>query len=109
MGSSCSEKMPICPLIQVIIACGMLGIASGAATAQDMMRHLDMSSPEMTSAEMIRADVEAVIASAAPGDAINFTGKRLSGLDLSGLDLSGAVLRAANSTRQDLPTQSSTE
>ena len=30
--------------------------------AQDMMRHLDLTSPDMVSAEMTRADVEAALA-----------------------------------------------
>src|SRR5262245_18764232 len=63
--------------------------------AQDMMRHVDLTSPEMTSAEMTRADVEAAMAAATSARPADFTGKKLSGLDLSGLDLSGAVLRAA--------------
>ena len=77
-------------------ALGMFGLVSAApAAAQDMMRHIDLTSPEMTSAEMTRADVEAVIAAATSAQRADFTGKKLSGLDLSGLDLSGAVLRAA--------------
>jgi hypothetical protein len=46
-----------------------------AARAQDMMRHLDLTSPDMVSAEMTRADVEAALAS----HQTDFTGKRLSG------------------------------
>ena len=34
--------------------------------AQDMMRHLDLTSPDMVSAEMTRADVEAALASTKP-------------------------------------------
>ena len=68
------------------------------ARAQDMMRHLDITSPDMVSAEMTRADIEAALAS----HQIDFTGKRLSGLDLSGLDLSGVVLRAARLNKTNL-------
>ena len=64
------------------------------ARAQDMMRYLDLTSPDMVSAEMTRADVEAALAS----HQTDFTGKRLSGLlaaqmqraKLDGADLSGA-------------------
>src|SRR5262245_24081977 len=78
------------------VAMGMAALlCTLSAAAQDMMRHVDLTSPEMTSAEMTRADVEAAIAAATPARPADFTGKKLSGLDLSGLDLSGAVLRAA--------------
>src|SRR4051794_5326440 len=78
------------------VAFGMLGLLVVApAASQDMMQHVDLTSPEMTAAEMTRAEVEAAIAAATSTRAADFTGKKLSGLDLSGLDLSGAVLRAA--------------
>ena len=84
-------------------ALGMFSLVSAApAAAQDMMRHIDLTSPEMTSAEMTRADVEAVIAAATSDQPADFTGKKLSGLDLSGLDLSGALLRAARLNRTKL-------
>ena len=77
-------------------AFGMLGLLVVApAAAQDMMQHVDLTSPEMTAAEMTRAEVEAAIAAATSTQPADFTGKKLSGLDLSGLDLSGTVLRAA--------------
>src|SRR3984893_6433133 len=85
----------------VALAWGMLGAASAVAAAQDMMRHVDLTSPEMTTAEMTRADVVASIAAARPAS-VDFTGKKLSGLDLSGLDLSGAVLRAAKLNKTNL-------
>src|SRR5262249_59371625 len=65
------------------------------ATAQDMMRHVDLNSPEMATAEITRAEVAAMAAAAMPGHPADFTGKKLSGLDLSGLDLSAAVFPAA--------------
>ena len=74
---------------------------TSAAHAQDEMRGVDLSSPEMTTAEMTRAEVEAVLAAAA-GRGADFSGKRLSGLDLSGLDFSGANLRAARLNRSNL-------
>ena len=43
-------------------ALGMLALASALpATAQGMMQHVDMTSPEMTSAEMTRGEVETII------------------------------------------------
>jgi hypothetical protein len=83
-----------------IVAGGVLAFAA-TAFAQDLMRHVDLSSPEMTSAEMTRAEVEAVLASGKSGVPVDLSGKKLSGLDLSGLDLSLVVLRAAklNSTK----------
>ena len=72
-------------------AFGMFGLLVVApAAAQDMMQHVDLTSPEMTAAEMTRAEVEAAIAAATSTQPADFTGKKLSGLDLSGLDLSGA-------------------
>ena len=74
-------------------ALGIWAAADGEpAHAQDMMRGVDLSSPDMTMSEMSRADVEALLAKGRPRD---FSAKRLSGLDLSGLDLSGVNLRAA--------------
>jgi len=44
-------------------AMAMFGLASAIPGAsQDMMQHVDLTSPEMASAEMTRADVEAAIA-----------------------------------------------
>ena len=36
-----------------------LGLLAVTATAQDMMRHIDLSSPDMVSAEMTRGEIEA--------------------------------------------------
>jgi hypothetical protein len=63
-------------------ALGMFGLVLAAsAAAQDMMRHVDLTSPEMTAAEMTRAEVEAAIAAGTSTQPADFTGKRLSGLD----------------------------
>ena len=72
----------------------------GPVRAQDLMRHLDLTSPDMTSAEMTRADVETALSSRQT----DFSGKKLSGLDLSGLDLSAIEFRAArlNKTHRKL-------
>src|SRR6202048_92813 len=72
-----------------------LGLIAMTATAQDMMRHVDLSSPDMVSAEMTRTEVESALARATVAAPADFTGKRLSGLDLSGLNLSNAIFRAA--------------
>ena len=73
----------------------------GAAIAQDMMRHVDLASPEMVSAEMTRDDLAAMVRAAA-GKPLDLTGKRLSGLDLAGFDLKGANLRLARLNRTRL-------
>src|SRR2546426_1098786 len=41
-----------------------LGLIAMTATAQDMMRHVDLSSPDMVAAEMTRGDIEAGLAAA---------------------------------------------
>jgi len=71
-----------------MVALMTLGLALVAtmASAQDMMRDVDLTSPAMVSAEMSRQEVEAILAKASPGAPADFTGKRLSGLDLSGLE-----------------------
>ena len=79
-----------------------LVLVTMTATAQDMMRHIDLSSPDMVSAEMTRGEVEAALAAATATAPADFTGKRLSGLDLSGLNLSGAIFRAARLNKTKL-------
>ena len=64
------------------------------AQAQDMMRHVDLSSPRFSTAEMARAEVEASLR-AARGAGADFSGKGLNGLDHSGLDFSNVNFRAA--------------
>ena len=70
-----------------------LGLLVMTAAAQDMMRGVDLSSPDMVSAEMTRGEVEAALTMATVAAPADFTGKRLSGLDLSGLNLSNAIFR----------------
>ncbi len=79
-----------------------LGLLAVTAMAQDMMRGVDLSSPDMVSAEMTRAEVEAALIMASGAAPADFTGKRLSSLDLSGLDLSGAIFRAARLNKTKL-------
>ncbi|MFL5000874.1 MAG: pentapeptide repeat-containing protein, partial [Xanthobacteraceae bacterium] len=85
-------------LCTALAVCGL----GGAAPAQDMMRHIDLTSPEMVSAEMTRADVEARLAGTTAENPADFTARKLSGLDLSGLDFSGAVFRAARLNKTNL-------
>ena len=66
-------------------ALGMFGLVMAIpAAAQNMMQHVDLTSPEMTAAEMTRPDVEAMVAAANLTQPADFTGRKLSGLDLSG-------------------------
>jgi uncharacterized protein YjbI with pentapeptide repeats len=62
------------------------------AYAQDMMSHVDLSSPMFSTAEMTWAEVEASLRAAHGG--ADFSGKSLNGLDLPGLDFSNANFRA---------------
>ena len=52
-----------------------LSLLAVTATAQNMMRHVDRSSPDMVSAEMTRAEVEAALAAATVAAPADFTGK----------------------------------
>ncbi len=74
----------ICAMTRLLGAAALLdpGFLAVAA-AQDMMRHVDLTSPEMVSAEMTREEVEAMLAAATAATPADFSGKRLSGLDLS--------------------------
>src|SRR5262249_48903526 len=87
--------------IGIVMLCFGLA-ATAAARAQDMMRHIDLSSPEMTSAEFTREHVETALSRAPAPAPADFAGKKLSGLDLSGLNLSGAILRAARLNKTKL-------
>ena len=42
--------------VRWMLAIGLLALAS-TVSAQDMMRYVDVNSPEMTSAEMTRAEI----------------------------------------------------
>ena len=43
----------------IVTAALGFALVTMTATAQDMMRHIDLSSPDMVSAEMTRGEVEA--------------------------------------------------
>ena len=89
-------------LMTSLLALAFAVAAIFTAGAQDPMRGLDLTSPDMTTAEMTRGQVEAALKAAPAGHGADFTGKRLSGLDLSGLDFSGANLRAARLNHTNL-------
>ena len=59
-----------------------LALLAVTTTAQDMMRGLNLSSPDMVSAEMTREQVQDVLASATATAPADFSGKKLSNLDL---------------------------
>ena len=76
------------------------------AVSQDLLRYVDLNSPEMSTSEMTRAEVDELLKAVpqGPGDqrSADLEGKRLSHLDLSGLDFSGRNLRLAKLNRTDL-------
>jgi hypothetical protein len=51
------------PALALAAAFALCGL-SGAAAAQDMMRHVDLTSSDMVEAEMTRAQVETALAAA---------------------------------------------
>src|SRR5258708_39222962 len=76
------------------------------AVSQDLLRYVDLSSPEMSTSEMTRAEVDEFLKAVPQGPggqrSADLEGKRLSHLDLSGLDFSGSNLRLAKLNRTDL-------
>jgi uncharacterized protein YjbI with pentapeptide repeats len=69
--------------------------------AQDMMRHVDLSSPKFTTSEMTREEVEAAV-KMSHGGGVDLADKSLNGLNLSDLDLTGANLHAARLNKAKL-------
>ena len=74
-------------------------IINSDSLGQDLLRHVDLASPEMTTAEMTRADVMRLIEKGSP---VDLSDRRLSGLDLSELNLRGANLRLSRLNRTNL-------
>ena len=76
------------------------------AVAQDMLRYVDLNSPDMSTSEMTRDEVDAALKAQPQGGAdqhaADLQGKRLSRLDLSGLDFSASNLRLAKLNRTNL-------
>ncbi|MGB8638137.1 MAG: pentapeptide repeat-containing protein, partial [Pseudolabrys sp.] len=85
-------------LSAAMFVCVMLG----AATAQDMLRFLDLKSDDFTKAEMTRTEIEAALVAADPATLLDLSGRRLNGLDLSGMDLRRTNLRATRLNRANL-------
>lgn len=77
-------------------------VFSVGAPAQDMMRHVDLSTPDMVQAEMSRDQIAAAAARVSPDKPLDLSGRMLNGLDLSGLDLSGVNFRAARLNKTNL-------
>ena len=90
------------PVSTAALAAALLAALPVATLGQDMMRHVNLSSPAMTEAELTRAQVEARLAAATADKPADFTNASLNGLDLSALDLSGAVFRAARLNKANL-------
>lgn len=74
-------------------------IINSNSFGQDLLRHVDLASPEMTTAEMTRADVRLLIEKGSP---VDLSDRRLSGLDLSELNLRGANLRLSRLNNTNL-------
>lgn len=86
----------------LLIGSSLLFCSNDRASGQDVMDHVDMSSPEMTESELTREDLLAVLSVASRDGRIDLTSKRLSGLDLRGVDFKGANLRWARMNNTDL-------
>ena len=89
--------------LKAVLSAAMFACAMpGAATAQDMLRFLDLKSDDFTKAEMTRTEIEAALAAAGPATLLDLSGRRLNGLDLSGMDLRRTNLQAARLNRANL-------
>src|SRR6266571_2785417 len=82
------------------VALTMLGFALVVtmASAQDMMRDVDLTSPAMVTAEMSRQEVEAVLAKASADAPADFTGASLKGANLFATQMARAHLDGADLT-----------
>src|SRR5258708_12663431 len=86
-----------------LVSMAVLLVHPRDAVSQDLLRYVDLNSPEMSTAEMTRDEVDALLKAAPQGPAdqrsANLEGKRLSHLDLSGLDFSASNLPLATFNR----------
>ena len=80
----------------------VLSLFSVPLFAQDMMRHVDLTSPDMVEAEMTREELLSLLASTKKGEVPDLSSKRLSGLDLSNGDFKSANLRSARFNNTNL-------
>jgi len=72
-----------------------LMLLTGAASHDQDMTGLDVTSDAFTKSEMSRADIESAISRLPAGGILDLSGKSLNGLDLSGLDLRRVKLQSA--------------
>src|SRR5688572_18693622 len=77
-------------------------LLASTASAQDMLRYLDLKSDDFTKADMTRSEIEAALAAADSTKPADFSARRLNGLDLSGLNFKGAKLQATRLNRANL-------
>src|SRR5260370_17637361 len=89
-----------------LVSMAALLVHPSNAVSQDLLRYVDLNSPEMSTSEMTRAEVDALLKAApqGPGEqrSADLEGKRLPHLDLSALDFSGSNLRLPTLNRTDL-------
>lgn len=85
-----------------VITAATLLVQPNRVAGQDVMDHVDMSSPEMTESELTREELLTMLARASADEPIDLSSKRLSGLDLSNIDFKAANLRWARLNSADL-------
>ncbi len=79
----------------VLAALAYVLSAQAPASAQDMLRGVDLSLPAYSRSDFSREDIVAALKSQSQGAPLDLSGASLNGVDLSGLDLSHVNLRAA--------------
>src|SRR5260370_37931975 len=86
-------------LLFALVSMAALLVHPYDAVSQDLLRYVDLNSPEMSTSEMTRTEGDALLKAAAQGPAdqrsADLEGQRLSHLDLSGLYFYGSNLRLA--------------
>lgn len=85
-----------------LVAGAVLFAQASEPAAQDLMDHVDMSSPEMTEAELTRDELLSILANASSALPVDLRSKRLSGLNLQEIDFKAANLRWARLNKADL-------
>jgi uncharacterized protein YjbI with pentapeptide repeats len=86
----------------LLVGSALLLCSPYSLLGQDVMDHVDLTTPDMAEAEMSRDELLALLSNAAPDERVDLTSKRLSGLDLSEVDFRGANLRWAKMNNADL-------
>ncbi|MEQ8823963.1 MAG: pentapeptide repeat-containing protein [Filomicrobium sp.] len=77
-------------------------VLPSAALTQDMMRHVNLETPEFTESSMTRAELQKKLAELNPGETLDLTAAALNGLDMSGLDLRQTKLQSARLNKTNL-------